>query len=163
VAAAGERELCGEEQVELTVFSSTHRDLLERWLAAPHVAPWYPDPAEHIAWALNPPLGGRAYTIPRARAREDSRAQSQGRVNATIAAMLTVSASEMAALYRECSHIRERQKLVRGAAPSFKLYYCWLVSFWFCATNVVVVGIGRAFGNFGNRSGMICTNAPIGI
>ena len=46
------------EQVELTVFNSTHRDLLERWLAAPHVAPWYPEPAENIAWALSPPLGG---------------------------------------------------------------------------------------------------------
>ena len=51
------------QQVELTVFSFSHRDLLERWLAAPHVAPWYPEPAEHIAWALNPPLGGERALI----------------------------------------------------------------------------------------------------
>jgi aminoglycoside 6'-N-acetyltransferase len=46
------------QQVELSAFSRAHCDLLERWLAAPHVAPWFPKPAEHIAWALSPPAGG---------------------------------------------------------------------------------------------------------
>jgi aminoglycoside 6'-N-acetyltransferase len=47
-----------EADVTLTSFSSTEVTLLRRWLAAPHVAAWYPDPEEHVGWAANPPLGG---------------------------------------------------------------------------------------------------------
>jgi RimJ/RimL family protein N-acetyltransferase len=44
--------------VTLTPFSRTDVDLLRHWLAAPHVAIWYPEPEDHIAWATNPPIGG---------------------------------------------------------------------------------------------------------
>lgn len=47
-----------ESDVTLTPFSSTDIELLGQWLTAPHVAAWYPDPENHIAWAANPPPSG---------------------------------------------------------------------------------------------------------
>jgi RimJ/RimL family protein N-acetyltransferase len=47
-----------ESNVTLTPFSSTDVELLRHWLAAPHVAMWYPEPEDHIAWAANPPRSG---------------------------------------------------------------------------------------------------------
>jgi RimJ/RimL family protein N-acetyltransferase len=47
-----------ESDVALTSFSSTDVELLRHWLTAPHVAAWYPDPEDHIAWAANPPKNG---------------------------------------------------------------------------------------------------------
>ncbi|NEQ24135.1 MAG: acetyltransferase [Microcoleus sp. SIO2G3] len=47
-----------EADVTLTPFSSTEVTLLRRWLVAPHVAAWYPDPGDHVEWAANPPPGG---------------------------------------------------------------------------------------------------------
>jgi aminoglycoside 6'-N-acetyltransferase len=47
-----------EFDVTLTSFSSTDVELLRQWLTAPHVATWYPDPEDHIAWAANPPKSG---------------------------------------------------------------------------------------------------------
>ena len=61
-----------EADVTLTGFSSTEVTLLLLWLAAPHVAAWYKDPEDHVAWAANPPpngeraliaVGGRAVDI----------------------------------------------------------------------------------------------------
>ncbi|GAB4173310.1 MAG: hypothetical protein Fur006_02520 [Coleofasciculaceae cyanobacterium] len=49
--------------VTLTPFSSTDVTLLSRWLVAPHVARWYPDPEEHIRWSVNPPPGGERVLI----------------------------------------------------------------------------------------------------
>jgi aminoglycoside 6'-N-acetyltransferase len=47
-----------ESNIVLTPFSSSNVELLRLWLAEPHVAVWYPDPEDHIAWAANPPPGG---------------------------------------------------------------------------------------------------------
>jgi RimJ/RimL family protein N-acetyltransferase len=47
-----------ESDVALTPFSKTDVELLRHWLTAPHVAAWYPDPEDHIAWAANPPKSG---------------------------------------------------------------------------------------------------------
>lgn len=47
-----------EIDVTLTLFSSSDIDLLRDWLNAPHVAEWYLDPEDHIAWAANPPTSG---------------------------------------------------------------------------------------------------------
>lgn len=47
-----------ESDVTLTLFSSADVELLRHWLTAPHVAVWYPDPEDHIAWAANPPPSG---------------------------------------------------------------------------------------------------------
>jgi aminoglycoside 6'-N-acetyltransferase len=47
-----------EARVNLTPFASNNVVLLRQWLAAPHVAVWYPDPEDHVAWAANPPQGG---------------------------------------------------------------------------------------------------------
>jgi len=44
--------------VRLESFSSAHLPLLEAWLAQPHVAPWYPRPADDLARASDPPSGG---------------------------------------------------------------------------------------------------------
>jgi RimJ/RimL family protein N-acetyltransferase len=49
--------------VTLTPFSSTDVELLRHWLAAPHVAIWYPEPEDHIAWAANPPPSGNCAFI----------------------------------------------------------------------------------------------------
>jgi RimJ/RimL family protein N-acetyltransferase len=49
--------------VTLTPFSTTDVDLLRHWLAAPHVAIWYPEPEDHIAWAANPPTSGNRSLI----------------------------------------------------------------------------------------------------
>ena len=50
-----------KSDVTLTPFSNTDVELLRHWLTAPHVAVWYPDPEDHIAWAANPlPSGDRA-------------------------------------------------------------------------------------------------------
>jgi aminoglycoside 6'-N-acetyltransferase len=52
-----------EADVTLTPFSSTEIALLRRWLAAPHVAAWYLDPEDHVAWAANPPPNGERAVI----------------------------------------------------------------------------------------------------
>ncbi|MBD2033914.1 GNAT family N-acetyltransferase [Leptolyngbya sp. FACHB-321] len=52
-----------EADVTLTGFSSTDVTLLLRWLAAPHVAAWYLDPEDHVAWAANPPPNGERALI----------------------------------------------------------------------------------------------------
>jgi aminoglycoside 6'-N-acetyltransferase len=44
--------------VTLRRFESSHLALLRAWLHEPHVARWYPTPAENLAWAANPPPGG---------------------------------------------------------------------------------------------------------
>jgi aminoglycoside 6'-N-acetyltransferase len=49
--------------VTLTPFSSTEVMLLRRWLAAPHVAAWYPEPEDHVEWAVNPPSSGERALI----------------------------------------------------------------------------------------------------
>lgn len=52
-----------ETDVTLTPFSSTEVTLLRHWLAAPHVAAWYKDPEDHVAWAANPPPNGERALI----------------------------------------------------------------------------------------------------
>lgn len=47
-----------EAEVTFTPFSRTEATRLRHWLTAPHVAVWYPDPEDHIAWATNPPPSG---------------------------------------------------------------------------------------------------------
>jgi RimJ/RimL family protein N-acetyltransferase len=47
-----------EPDVALIPFSSPDVDRLRHWLAAPHVAAWYPEPEDHLAWAANPPTSG---------------------------------------------------------------------------------------------------------
>jgi aminoglycoside 6'-N-acetyltransferase len=47
-----------ESNVTLIPFSGNDVVRLKHWLAAPHVAVWYPDPEDHIAWATNPPPSG---------------------------------------------------------------------------------------------------------
>lgn len=44
--------------VQLESFSPAHLPLLEAWLSEPHVAPWYPRPADDLARASDPPPGG---------------------------------------------------------------------------------------------------------
>ena len=52
-----------ESDVTLTHFSHTDVERLRHWLTAPHVAAWYPDPEDHIAWAANPPPSGERALI----------------------------------------------------------------------------------------------------
>jgi RimJ/RimL family protein N-acetyltransferase len=52
-----------ESNVTLTPFSSTDVELLRHWMTAPHVAIWYPEPEDHIAWAANPPTSGNCAFI----------------------------------------------------------------------------------------------------
>jgi RimJ/RimL family protein N-acetyltransferase len=47
-----------ESDVALTSFSSSDVEQLRHWLITPHVAAWYPDPEDHLAWAANPPPTG---------------------------------------------------------------------------------------------------------
>ena len=47
-----------EATLDLAPFEPAHAALLAEWLARPHVARWHPDPADRIAWALNPSAGG---------------------------------------------------------------------------------------------------------
>jgi RimJ/RimL family protein N-acetyltransferase len=47
-----------QPDVTLTPFSSPDVERLRHWLAAPHVAVWYPDPEDHLSWAANPPPSG---------------------------------------------------------------------------------------------------------
>jgi aminoglycoside 6'-N-acetyltransferase len=49
--------------VQLSPFTEEFASLLARWLRAPHVAPWYPEPEEHLTWALSPPPGGERAII----------------------------------------------------------------------------------------------------
>jgi aminoglycoside 6'-N-acetyltransferase len=44
--------------VMLLPFNDSHIDLLRRWLSVPYVSRWYPQPQEHLDWAVNPPIGG---------------------------------------------------------------------------------------------------------
>jgi aminoglycoside 6'-N-acetyltransferase len=50
-------------EVTLTPFSGTEVKLLRGWLAAPHVAVWYPNSGDHVEWAVNPPPGGERALI----------------------------------------------------------------------------------------------------
>jgi hypothetical protein len=52
-----------ESNITLTPFSSTDVDLLRHWMTVPHVAMWYPEPEDHIAWAANPPPSGNRSLI----------------------------------------------------------------------------------------------------
>jgi aminoglycoside 6'-N-acetyltransferase len=47
-----------DSTVSLAPFQPGDAPLLRRWLAEPHVAAWYPEPNEHVAWAVSPPPGG---------------------------------------------------------------------------------------------------------
>ncbi|KAB8330143.1 GNAT family N-acetyltransferase [Scytonema tolypothrichoides VB-61278] len=49
--------------VTLVPFGDGAVALLSRWLVAPHVARWYPEPQEHLNWAVNPPIGGERALI----------------------------------------------------------------------------------------------------
>lgn len=50
--------------VQLGPFDVKLSGLLARWLSEPHVSPWYPDPEDHLSWALSPPNGGdRAFIL----------------------------------------------------------------------------------------------------
>ncbi len=51
------------DQVALALFEPQHLELLSGWLLAAHVAPWYPEPSEHIRWATEPPIGGERALI----------------------------------------------------------------------------------------------------
>lgn len=44
-------------RVELTDFEVEHLPRLADWLRQPHVAPWYPEPSDNLAWARHPPHG----------------------------------------------------------------------------------------------------------
>jgi RimJ/RimL family protein N-acetyltransferase len=44
--------------VTLRPFEPTDLARLAEWLRAPHVAPWYAEPEEDLAWATAPPSGG---------------------------------------------------------------------------------------------------------
>jgi RimJ/RimL family protein N-acetyltransferase len=52
-----------ESNITLTPFASTDVELLRYWMTAPHVAMWYPEPEDHIAWAANPPPSGNRSLI----------------------------------------------------------------------------------------------------
>ncbi|MGI2907191.1 GNAT family N-acetyltransferase [Tolypothrix sp. VBCCA 56010] len=52
-----------DSDVTLVPFRSGDAALLSRWLRAPHVAQWYPEPQEHLDWALCPPVGGERAAI----------------------------------------------------------------------------------------------------
>jgi RimJ/RimL family protein N-acetyltransferase len=52
-----------KSDIALTPFSRTDVELLRHWLTAPHVAVWYPDPEDHVAWATNPPPSGNRALI----------------------------------------------------------------------------------------------------
>ncbi len=52
-----------EHDVTLEPFRSDDAVLLSRWLVAPHVARWYPEPQEHLDWALCPSVGGERAII----------------------------------------------------------------------------------------------------
>ena len=56
------------EAVTLRPFEPPHLALLARWLRAPHVAPWYPQPEANLAWAAAPPPGGAQAIIATERA-----------------------------------------------------------------------------------------------
>lgn len=47
-----------EHDVTLRPFASSDLARLAEWLRAPHVAPWYAEPEDDLAWALAPPPGG---------------------------------------------------------------------------------------------------------
>lgn len=49
--------------VSFAPFGDGAIELLARWLAAPHVKRWYPQPADHLAWAIDPPHGGERALI----------------------------------------------------------------------------------------------------
>jgi RimJ/RimL family protein N-acetyltransferase len=44
--------------VTLQPFRAAHLRRLSVWLRQPHVARWYPQPEENLAWAADPPPGG---------------------------------------------------------------------------------------------------------
>ena len=47
-----------ETEVTIEPFGRQHIELLIAWLARPHVARWFGDPGDHVAWARSPPPGG---------------------------------------------------------------------------------------------------------
>lgn len=49
--------------VTLLPFAPGDAAKLSRWLRAPHVAQWYPEPQEHLDWALCPSVGGERAVI----------------------------------------------------------------------------------------------------
>lgn len=49
--------------VELLPFTNADLPQLARWLQAPAVSPWYPDPARDLALAQAPPAGGERALI----------------------------------------------------------------------------------------------------
>jgi len=50
--------MSGGDAVSLVPFDRSRAPMLADWLAKPHVARWYPDPAARLEWALDPPPGG---------------------------------------------------------------------------------------------------------
>jgi aminoglycoside 6'-N-acetyltransferase len=44
--------------ITLVALDRSSESLLAEWLARPHVARWYPDPAARLEWALDPPPAG---------------------------------------------------------------------------------------------------------
>jgi RimJ/RimL family protein N-acetyltransferase len=44
--------------VILQRFQPAHMELLAAWLRRPHVARWFPEPEQNLAWAMKPPSGG---------------------------------------------------------------------------------------------------------
>jgi RimJ/RimL family protein N-acetyltransferase len=49
--------------VSLRPFSADLLPQLSRWLAQPHVAPWFPEPVANLEWATQPPPGGSQAAI----------------------------------------------------------------------------------------------------
>jgi aminoglycoside 6'-N-acetyltransferase len=50
-------------EVSLLPFAADQLPLLKQWLNEPHVRRWYPQPAEHLEWAMHPPPGGKPALI----------------------------------------------------------------------------------------------------
>ena len=44
--------------IRLSTFEDAHQALLARWLLEPHVAPWFPNRDEYLAFARQPPPNG---------------------------------------------------------------------------------------------------------
>jgi len=49
--------------VNLRPFKASLLPQLAQWLAQPHVAPWFPEPAANLVWAAQPPPGGAQAAI----------------------------------------------------------------------------------------------------
>lgn len=53
----------GEAPITLSEFEEAHLVLLPGWLAMPHIAPWFPNSDEYLAFARQPPANGEQRTI----------------------------------------------------------------------------------------------------